>query len=137
MPSLGKKSLTALKSCDDDLVKVVKRAIKIMDFTVLEGHRDKETQDRYYAKRTSTLRWPDSKHNQYPSRAIDVAPYPIDWSNHPKAIARFYLLAGVILAVADEMKIKLRWGGDWDGDWDLFDQKFDDLGHFELMGPGK
>jgi len=103
-----------------------------MDFSVLEGHRDKETQNRYYEKGTSKIKWPDGKHNKLPSRAMDLAPYPIDWSNRPKAIARFYLLAGVILAVADELGIGLRWGGDWDGDWDLFDQEFDDLGHFEL-----
>ncbi len=127
------ESRNALDSCDYRLVQVAERAIQIMDFKVLEGHRNKETQNRYYEKGTSTLRWPDGKHNRIPSLAMDVAPYPIDWSNHPKAISRFYLLAGVILAVADELGVKLRWGGDWDGDWDLFDQNFDDLGHFEIV----
>lgn len=41
-------------------------------------------------------------------------------------------MAGVILTVAQKLKIKLRWGGDWDGDGDRLNNSFDDLAHFEL-----
>ena len=30
------------------------------------------------------------------------------------------------------MDINLRWGGDWDQDTEVKDNRFDDLGHFEL-----
>jgi peptidoglycan LD-endopeptidase CwlK len=105
----------------------------MFDFTVLEGHRDKEAQNKAYKEGKSKIKWPDGKHNKKPSLAFDLAPYPIDFSSKPKSVARYYLLAGIIMAVAWELKIKLRWGGDWDGDWDLADQVFDDLGHFEIL----
>lgn len=133
MFSFGRKSQTALDTCDERLRRVAKRAILTMDFSVLEGHRDEQTQNEYYERGVSKLQWPWGKHNKTPSEAMDLAPYPIDWSNRAKAVARFYLLAGVVLAAAREEGVKLRWGGDWDGDWDFFDQNFDDLGHFELL----
>jgi hypothetical protein len=133
MPVFGKLSKAHLSTCDERLQKVAKTAIKFFDFSVLDGHRDKETQDRLFKQGFSKLQWPKGKHNKLPSQAFDIAPHPVDFSNNPKAIARFYLLAGVILGVAFMMGIKLRWGGDWDGDWDLYDQNFDDLGHFELV----
>jgi len=69
-----------------------------------------------------------SQHNYSPSRAFDLAPYPIDWQDR----ARFYVLAGVVLGAAADLGIDLRWGGDWDGDGTFQDQNFHDLPHFEL-----
>jgi len=115
MPSFGRKSREALDTCDCRLVKVAETAIGLMDFSILEGHRDEQTQNRYFDEGESKLRWPDGNHNKLPSLAFDIAPYPLDWSARTKAIARFYLLAGVILAVAFMLGIKLRWGGDWNG----------------------
>jgi peptidoglycan LD-endopeptidase CwlK len=151
MATFGEKSESKLQSCVPELQKVMREAIKITDFTVIFGHRTTEEQQALYAKGrkkhpsglwevvdknkiVTQIDGVDKKgmHNYYPSQAIDIAPYPIDWSAKPKAMARFYLLAGVILAVAHELNIKLRWGGDWDGDWDLSDQTFDDTGHFEV-----
>ncbi len=131
MPSFGKESRTALDTCDPRLQKIAEKAIEIMDFSVLEGHRTKERQDELYNENPpkTKVQWPNSKHNTIPSRAFDIAPYPIDW----KDIRRFYILAGVIRAVAHELGIKLRWGGDWDSDDDLKDQTFNDLPHFELV----
>lgn len=127
------ESRKALDSCDYRLVLVAERVIEIFNFKVLEGHRDQKTQDKYFAEGKSKIRWPNGKHNRLPSLAFDLAPFPVDFSNKPKAIARFYLLAGLVMMAADEMGFKMRWGGDWDGDWDLNDNNFDDLGHFELV----
>ena len=69
-----------------------------------------------------------SKHNQEPSLAVDVAPWPIDWNDSH----RFYHFAGFVLGIAAALNIRLRWGGDWDSDFDLRDQTFFDLPHFEL-----
>ena len=44
------------------------------------------------------------------------------------------LFAGFVLGVANQMGIKLRWGGDWDQDFEVQDNKFDDFPHFELKG---
>lgn len=70
----------------------------------------------------------DSKHLALPSRAVDVAPYPINWGDKK----RFYHFAGYVQGLAAQLGISLRWGGDWDGDNDLNDQTFFDLVHFEL-----
>jgi hypothetical protein len=64
-----------------------------------------------------------------PSRAVDVAPYPIDWND----FKRFYHFAGIVRAVAHQRGVKIRWGGDWDSDFDFKDERFLDLPHFELV----
>ena len=66
--------------------------------------------------------------NANPSRAVDVAPYPIDWSDRE----RFTYFAGFVKGIASQMGIDIIWGGDWDNDTDLKDNGFDDLVHFEL-----
>lgn len=109
---------------------------QIMDVAILQGHRGEEEQNSAFSAGASKLRWPSSKHNKTPSPAVDAAPYPIRWgdasdSERVKAIGRFYLLAGVVLATAKELGINVRWGGDWDRDGDILDQDFDDLVHYE------
>ena len=98
------------------------------DFSVLCGFRCQHDQEAAYEKGNSKLRWPRSKHNELPSRAVDIAPYPIDWQNH----GRFIKLAGHIMRIAEEQGVWLRWGGDWDGDGDWRDERFSDKPHFEL-----
>ncbi len=75
------------------------------------------------------MEYPHGKHNRKPSEAIDAAPYPIDWDD----LNRFYYFAGYVKGIANEMGIKIRWGGDWDGDTILDDQTFMDLPHFEIL----
>lgn len=130
MPQFSEQSWQALSTCHCDLKMVMQEAIKHYNFSVLEGHRGKERQERLVAEGKSQVHWPDSKHNSTPSLAVDVAPWPVDWQNE----ARFYLLAGYILGIASQMGVELRWGGDWDQDGSITDNEFDDLGHFELVG---
>lgn len=128
MPKFSKKSLEKLSQCDERLQLVLNEAIKYYDFTILEGHRGKELQNMYYEQGKSKLKYPKSKHNSFPSIAVDIAPYPIDWNDRE----RFYFMAGVVKGIANSMGIKLRWGGDWDQDHDFKDQTFFDLPHFEI-----
>ena len=74
--------------------------------------------------------FPKGRHNALPSKAVDVAPYPIDWEDREG----FILFAGYVLGVASQLGLNIRWGGDWDGDFDLSDNEFDDLVHFEMRG---
>jgi peptidoglycan L-alanyl-D-glutamate endopeptidase CwlK len=134
MPVFSKSSLSQLDTCDPRIQDVMKKVITVFDFTVLEGFRGEEAQNRAYARGFSQVRWPQGKHNSTPSKAVDLAPYPIDWSNSEAARQRFVYLAGWVMATAASMGIKLRYGGDWDGDRDTRDEKFRDLGHFELIG---
>lgn len=131
MPTLSKSSLAQLATCDPRLQRVLRYAIQWIDFTVLEGHRDKASQNKAFDEGKSQVRWPNGKHNSLPSRAVDIAPYPIDWNDRE----RFVLFAGVILGISGMLGIRLRWGGDWNQDWKVKDEKFRDLGHFELIDP--
>lgn len=132
MRKFSKMSQDRLNTCHPDLIKLFERVIQIVDCTVLEGHRGKEAQDEAVRTGHSKTPWPQSKHNSTPSKACDVAPYPVQWTGE-KARARFYHFAGVVRGVAAEMGIKIRCGCDWDSDFDLFDQTFFDLPHFEIV----
>lgn len=128
MPQFGRRSLERLSQCDERLQRILQRAIKLYDFTILTGHRTEEEQNKAYSQGASKLQWPHSQHNNLPSLAVDVAPWPIDWYDKN----RFFFLAGVLLTLAKEEGVELRWGGDWDGDRDFKDQTFNDLPHFEI-----
>lgn len=136
MPSFSKKSTDRLRTCDWDLQSIFTEVVKYYDCTIIEGHRGEQKQNRLFDKKKSRLRWPDGKHNSYPSKAVDVAPYPIpeNWgADHFKDLAKFYELHAIVKFVAAQKNIKIRWGGDWDNDGDYRDNKFDDLVHFEVM----
>ncbi len=132
MPSYSKSSLTNLDSCHIKLQLVFHEVIKRRDCTIICGFRGEEAQNKAYDEDKSTLKFPDSKHNIFPSNAVDVAPYypgvGIDWND----LGGFYMFAGYVMCVAEELGIKLRYGGDWDGDRRTADHKFKDLPHFEL-----
>lgn len=132
MPKFGKTSLARLNTCDAEIQAFFEEVVRHFDCTVLCGHRTKDEQDALQGAdppRTK-VSWPNSKHNSTPSRAIDVAPYPIDWTDRD----RFHLFAGFVLGMAKMVGIDLRWGGDWDRDTETDDNDFDDLPHFELVG---
>ena len=130
MAKLGKKSLEILSTCDNRIQKIIHEAIKVTDFTVIEGTRSLERQQQLFKEGKTKIDGIQSKgkHNYDPSLAIDIAPYPIDWND----TKRFFYLAGVVKALAISMGIELRWGGDWDSDDDFTDQTFNDYPHFEL-----
>lgn len=129
------KSKIKLHSCHLDLQAIINEALayEIMDIVVIEGHRDKATQDRYYALNKSKVKYPDGKHNKTPSEAIDIAPYingKVSWNK-----LHCCVLAGIILVIAKKRGIKIRWGGNWDMDGEpITDQDFQDLVHYERVG---
>ncbi|MEG9883707.1 MAG: hypothetical protein V6Z86_03640 [Hyphomicrobiales bacterium] len=128
MPSFSDKSLSRLGTCDPRLQRVFNEVIRHFDCTILEGHRDKERQDRMVEEGKSKVRWPNGKHNTVPSMAVDVTPYPVVWDDRERQT----LFAGYVLATAKAMGVDFRWGGDWDSDTEVRDNTFDDLVHFEI-----
>ena len=120
MPKFSKRSIDNLLTCDERLQKVMNEAIKRVDFSVICGHRSKEEQNRAFIEGKSQLQYPASRHNEKPSKAVDIVPYPIDWTN----IKRFKQLAGVILEEARKDGVHIVWGGNW--------HSFKDYPHFEL-----
>lgn len=136
MPRFSRASEAQLATIHPKLQEVLRETIRWIDFTVVEGHRGQAAQDAAYAAGNSQLRWPHGNHNASPSRAVDITPYPIDWSGTPEQRERLAYLAGYVLATAERRGIKLRWGGDWDQDDDMRDERFRDPYHFELA-PGE
>lgn len=128
MPRFGKRSKERLSTCNADLQMVFNEVIKHVDCSVLEGHREKERQNQLYDEGKTKVLYPNGRHNAYPSNAVDVVPYPVDWDDRE----RMTLFAGFVLGTAKQMGITLRWGGDWDQDFEVKDNRFDDFPHFEL-----
>lgn len=124
---LSKASQEKLASVKPELQKVILKAFETMPFDVivLEGIRTKARQEELYAKGASkTMK---SKH--LTGDAVDLAPYPIDWSDK----AKFRVMAEHVLAAAKILNIKVRSGTDWDMDGDWKEEKFYDGPHIELL----
>lgn len=117
---LGATSLKRLEGVHPDLVRVVKRAIKITDtdFTVLEGVRTLAKQREYVAAGASKTM--NSRH--LTGHAVDLGALVggkvrWDWPLYHK-------IAKAMKQAAKELGIPLTWGGDW--------PRFRDGPHFEL-----
>lgn len=106
---LGERSLKNLEGVHPDLVAVVKRAIQITrtDFTVIEGVRTKERQKELVRKGVSKTM--NSRH--LTGHAVDIVPVKdgvISWR-----IDDYYPLAEAMASAADELGVRVRWGGAW------------------------
>lgn len=146
MATWGKKSREVLGSCVNQIQDLFNEVIKYFDCKGIYGYRNQELQFELFKRGRIEKNgvWvvenkllvitncdgyiKKSNHNFLPSKAIDIAPYPINWRD----INRMYYFAGFVKGIAQKMGIKIRWGGDWDGDTDLNDQTFNDLVHFEV-----
>ena len=121
MPAFSEKSKARLATCHPDLQRLFNAVIEKADCTVLCGHRGKEEQDEAYANGYSAAKWGQSKHNSLPSLAVDVAPYPVNWSS----LKSWRAFAEIVKAEASRLGIKVVHGGDW---------KMGDFPHWELSG---
>ena len=139
MPAFSKSSIRNLNSCHPDLMTLFMEVIKHYDCTIICGHRGQSEQELAFADGNSRVRWPDSKHNQKPSRAVDAAPYFSEYGLDWEDMKAFYLFAGRVLEIARRLKENgsighsVRFGGDWDSDGRTLDQTFNDAVHFELI----
>lgn len=128
MPNFSKKSLDILSTCELPLQLLMRTAIGSgSDFTILCGHRGEEEQMEAYRSGHSKLKYPKSKHNTLPSQAVDIAPFPIDWSD----AARFKKLSLHIKEVWESLSEieKGGWTLEWGGDF----KSFPDMPHYQLV----
>ena len=127
MFKFSKRSINNLATADKKLQLHFSEVIKEIDCTVISGHRTPEEQFELFKKgRERVDGWwtvtdkskvvtnldgttKKSKHNYYPSKAVDVVPYPLDWND----IDSFKQLASVVKDKALELGIDVEWGGDW------------------------
>ena len=115
---LGKRSTDNLAGVHPQLVAVVKRALELspVDFTVIEGLRTKERQAELMKQGfTRTL---NSRH--IIGEAVDIVPLPVDWKNQKP----FELVAEAMKKAAQELGVKITWGGSW--------KTFKDLPHYQI-----
>ena len=147
MPKFSESSIYQLSTCDERLRKLFYEVIKHVDRTIIQGHRSLEEQKKAYESGASKLL--SGKHNTDPSLAVDAAPYipgkKIPWPEIPKDwgdkvsrntyianLNQFYYFSGIVMGIATEMKLPIRWGGDWTRDNDVANDSFLDLVHYEI-----
>ena len=100
MPKFSQESFSRLSTCHIDLQVVFFEIVHTVDCAILEGHRGQLEQDKAYADGKSKLKWPLGKHNTMPSLAVDVAPYPVNFTD----TKRFYYFAGFVIGTALRLK---------------------------------
>ena len=124
MYSYSNKSKEKLATTHPDLQRLFNEVIKVIDCTILFGHRSLEVQQGLYAKGRTTegnkVTNCDGVHHKSKHQdglAVDACCYPLDWDDREA----FYHLAGIVLGIASQLDIEITWGGSWS-----------DLPHFEL-----
>ena len=111
MTKFSEKSKEKMKGVHPDLVKVLELAITYtkQDFSITEGVRTKQQQAIYV--QTGKSQTMNSKHlvqkDGY-SHAVDVIPFPVSWD-----LEKFYVIADAIEKAAEQLNVKIRWGGAW------------------------
>ena len=132
MRTWSKGSAQRLSTCNDD-VRWLMCTVRdeVADISILTGHRGQAEQDQKFAEGKSQVKWPNGKHNTYPSNAVDFQPYPVP-EKKEKLWAALAYIAGRAIEIGKRRGLRVRWGGDWNGNGDLTDQTFDDLYHLEV-----
>lgn len=120
MFAFGERSLQKLKGIHPDLRKVMDRAIATtnIDFAVIDGLRTIEQQKQYVAAGKSKT----MKSRHLTGHAVDIAPIvdgKITWD-----FAAYVKLSKIVKQAAQDVKVKIEWGGDW--------AKFRDGPHWQL-----
>lgn len=143
MPRYSRQSTDKLGTCHIDLIKIFTDVIFVRDCTIVEGHRGQIRQDELYYSNMSRVKFPDGKHNSFPSEAVDVMEYfperpHIHWADLDaiEDFANFVLATAETLYARGEITHLLRWGADWDMDGVRVDkdpnETFFDGPHYEL-----
>lgn len=118
----GKKSMERLKQCDIRLQTLCEKMLSrsAFDMTVTCGHRTKEEQEKAFNEGRSKAHFGQSKHNSFPSKAVDICPYPINWD---KDDIRWHKMIALAYDTSRLLGIKIRCG--------MF-FSFEDYPHIEL-----
>lgn len=124
--AFGERSRKVRSELDPRLQKFCNAVANHWDVSLIEGYRSPERQLELYNSGASKVRV--GKHNTSPSRAVDMAPYPIDWNDIDQFIRFTYFAKGLIAA----MNLPIKNGADWDEDNDYADHTFLDWVHWEL-----
>lgn len=121
----GKTSLDRLVTCDKRLQDLADMMLARSEFdlTITCGYRTKEEQEDAYQKGTSRAKFGQSKHNVFPSKAIDIIPVKVNWDSNDWKWAYMCALA---YDCAMELGIKIKCG--------FFFKSIKDCPHIEIIG---
>ncbi|KQS74519.1 M15 family metallopeptidase [Rhizobium sp. Leaf383] len=126
--AFDKASLTNLSKAHPKIQAVLVRAREQVEFRVLDSSRGRAAQEKAFKEGRSKARFGQSAHNWSPAIAVDLFPAPYDWN----AVKAFDELAAVVMRIATDMGVPLRWGGDWNMDGNKTASDAWDKPHFEL-----
>ena len=120
----GKTSKDRLASCDKKLQELANGILESspFDLTITCGYRTKDEQEEAYKSGKSRAKFGQSKHNFFPSKAVDIVPYPINWDKND---IRWWKMIALAYEVARKKNIKIRSGAFFTG--------LEDLPHIELI----
>ena len=93
------------------------------DLTITCGYRTEDEQNKAYEEGKSLAKFGSSKHNVFPSKAIDICPYPINWDSKD---IRWQEMALNAMWCAGKLGFEITWGGSF--------KSLKDLPHFEVKG---
>ena len=121
----GKTSLERIATCDKRLQDMANMMLERspFDLTITCGYRTEDEQNKAYEEGKSLAKFGSSKHNTFPSKAIDICPYPIDWSSKD---TRWQEVALNAMWCAGKLGFEIAWGGNF--------KSIKDLPHYELKG---
>lgn len=122
----SERSKNQLATCDKRLQDIFNEVIKIMDVTIIEGHRGKNKQNKAYKEGKSQVKYPNGKHNKLPSLAVDAVPCPSGYEKREP----FFKLAGLVIGIGEMKGVKIRWGGEFK---DKYGNEWFDGAHFEIV----
>lgn len=140
MPNWSAKSQAGFDTLHPDLQLLCNTVIIYHDCSILFGHRDEDIQNALFADGKSKLRFPESKHNDLPSSAVDLLPYRYGYNPYGSKAELAYgkYFTGYVLGIADilyqegRMMYKVRAGANWSTKRDKPFARFYDGYHFEL-----
>ena len=99
-----------LSECHPDLQLLFKHVLARVDISIACGYRPKDEQDAAYEGGFSSVKWPKSRHNSWPSEAVDVIPYP---SGYKATQGEWERLAEIVFEEAELLGVQVEWGGRW------------------------
>ena len=133
MAKFSKTSEDRLKTCHQDLQILFGYVVQHFDCSIISGHRTPGEQYELYKKgrteidghwviedKRNVVTYKDgvkklSKHNTWPSVAVDVMPFPINWKDTDGATKFAYYVLGVAQTLKSygQIEHEIEWGGDW------------------------
>ena len=121
----GRLSTERLVTCDKKLQAIADMMLERspFDLTITAGYRTEDEQNEAYKNGKSRAKFGESKHNFFPSKAIDIVPVKVNWDSNDWKWAYMCALA---YDCAMELGIKIKCG--------FFFKSIKDCPHIEIVG---